>query len=117
VDVQQRGFTAARGDKVIERVGLTPRRDHFPTQLSGGEQQRVAIPAPTRCGMAGGCCCKTWRRTLPMCCAGRKRRATYSHGATPAWTHRNDLILLDMHFGDMTRLEVAALLAKDARAA
>jgi putative ABC transport system ATP-binding protein len=24
-------------------VGLTPRRDHFPAQLSGGEQQRVAI--------------------------------------------------------------------------
>ncbi|HVT72886.1 MAG TPA: ATP-binding cassette domain-containing protein, partial [Lacunisphaera sp.] len=24
-------------------VGLTPRLDHFPAQLSGGEQQRVAI--------------------------------------------------------------------------
>jgi putative ABC transport system ATP-binding protein len=30
-------------DKAIELVGLTPRRDHFPAQLSGGEQQRVAI--------------------------------------------------------------------------
>ncbi len=30
-------------DDAIERVGLTPRRDHFPAQLSGGEQQRVAI--------------------------------------------------------------------------
>ena len=30
-------------DEAIERVGLTPRRDHFPAQLSGGEQQRVAI--------------------------------------------------------------------------
>lgn len=30
-------------DEAIEMVGLTPRRDHFPSQLSGGEQQRVAI--------------------------------------------------------------------------
>ncbi|NLV22313.1 MAG: ABC transporter ATP-binding protein [Syntrophomonadaceae bacterium] len=30
-------------DEVLEEVGLTERRDHFPAQLSGGEQQRVAI--------------------------------------------------------------------------
>ena len=30
-------------DEAIELVGLTPRRNHFPAQLSGGEQQRVAI--------------------------------------------------------------------------
>jgi putative ABC transport system ATP-binding protein len=30
-------------DEALELVGLTPRRDHFPSQLSGGEQQRVAI--------------------------------------------------------------------------
>jgi putative ABC transport system ATP-binding protein len=30
-------------DEAVELVGLTPRRDHFPSQLSGGEQQRVAI--------------------------------------------------------------------------
>ncbi len=28
---------------VLEQVGLSARRDHFPAQLSGGEQQRVAI--------------------------------------------------------------------------
>ena len=28
---------------LLEEVGLTPRVDHFPAQLSGGEQQRVAI--------------------------------------------------------------------------
>lgn len=30
-------------DQVLEAVGLTERRNHFPAQLSGGEQQRVAI--------------------------------------------------------------------------
>ena len=30
-------------DEALEVVGLTDRRDHFPSQLSGGEQQRVAI--------------------------------------------------------------------------
>jgi putative ABC transport system ATP-binding protein len=30
-------------DEAIDLVGLTPRRNHFPAQLSGGEQQRVAI--------------------------------------------------------------------------
>jgi putative ABC transport system ATP-binding protein len=32
-----------RARDVLERVGLGDRLDHFPTQLSGGEQQRVAI--------------------------------------------------------------------------
>jgi len=30
-------------DETLELVGLTDRREHFPGQLSGGEQQRVAI--------------------------------------------------------------------------
>ena len=30
-------------DEAVARVDLTPRRDHFPSQLSGGEQQRIAI--------------------------------------------------------------------------
>jgi putative ABC transport system ATP-binding protein len=36
----RRGPTA---EEVLERVGLAERFDHFPGQLSGGEQQRVAI--------------------------------------------------------------------------
>lgn len=30
-------------ERALDLVGLLPRRDHFPSQLSGGEQQRVAI--------------------------------------------------------------------------
>ncbi len=42
---------ARRGAEIIlERVGLGDRLHHYPKQLSGGEQQRVASPsrAPTR---------------------------------------------------------------------
>lgn len=30
-------------DEILEAVGLSDRRDHFPSQMSGGEQQRVSI--------------------------------------------------------------------------
>ncbi len=32
-----------RATELIETVGLTHRKDHYPSELSGGEQQRVAI--------------------------------------------------------------------------
>src|SRR5580693_372076 len=32
-----------RAEQLLEGVGLIDRRDHYPAQLSGGEQQRVAI--------------------------------------------------------------------------
>ncbi len=32
-----------RAEKLLDKVGLTHRRDAYPVQLSGGEQQRVAI--------------------------------------------------------------------------
>jgi putative ABC transport system ATP-binding protein len=34
---------AARCDRLLERVGLAARGHHYPAQLSGGEQQRIAI--------------------------------------------------------------------------
>ena len=45
VPLELRGENHAveRARDVLERVGLGDRLDHFPTQLSGGEQQRVAI--------------------------------------------------------------------------
>src|SRR5258708_4813996 len=32
-----------RASELLDRVGLLGRRDHYPVQLSGGEQQRVAL--------------------------------------------------------------------------
>ena len=32
-----------RAHELLEAVGLAERKEHFPTQLSGGEQQRVAV--------------------------------------------------------------------------
>ena len=45
VPLELRGDTTAKikALKQIEAVGLLDRQDHYPTQLSGGEQQRVAI--------------------------------------------------------------------------
>jgi len=34
---------ATRAAQLLDSVGLKDRRDHYPVQLSGGEQQRVAI--------------------------------------------------------------------------
>jgi putative ABC transport system ATP-binding protein len=39
-DVAERPMDAG---EALARVGLAERRDHYPSQLSGGEQQRVAI--------------------------------------------------------------------------
>lgn len=35
--------TLQRARSLLDRVGLSERRDHYPVQLSGGEQQRVAL--------------------------------------------------------------------------
>jgi putative ABC transport system ATP-binding protein len=45
VPLELRGDAGAepRAREVLRRVGLGDRLDHFPAQLSGGEQQRVAI--------------------------------------------------------------------------
>jgi putative ABC transport system ATP-binding protein len=39
----QSGDGAGRARELLESVGLLDRRDHYPVQLSGGEQQRVAL--------------------------------------------------------------------------
>lgn len=45
VPLELRGVSGAEeiSEDLLKRVGLGDRMDHYPTQLSGGEQQRVAI--------------------------------------------------------------------------
>ena len=45
VPIELRGDRSARNLAIdlLQRVGLDERRDHYPAQLSGGEQQRVAL--------------------------------------------------------------------------
>jgi putative ABC transport system ATP-binding protein len=45
VPLELQGASGARGkaEEILERVGLKDRVHHFPTQLSGGEQQRVGL--------------------------------------------------------------------------
>ncbi|HVT38319.1 MAG TPA: ABC transporter ATP-binding protein [Gemmatimonadaceae bacterium] len=43
LELRGEGGAASRARDLMERVGLGDRTDHFPAQLSGGEQQRVAI--------------------------------------------------------------------------
>ena len=45
VPMELRGANGAAsfGRELLDRVGLADRMDHYPTQLSGGEQQRVSL--------------------------------------------------------------------------
>ncbi len=42
-EYKTKGDIEKRAKELIDKVGLTPRADHYPNELSGGEQQRVAI--------------------------------------------------------------------------
>jgi putative ABC transport system ATP-binding protein len=43
LELRGESHAAARGRELLERVGLDGREQHYPAQLSGGEQQRVAL--------------------------------------------------------------------------
>jgi len=43
MEIAGRADAAARGRGLLDEVGLTARGHHYPSQLSGGEQQRIAL--------------------------------------------------------------------------
>lgn len=43
LELEGQNNARARAEELLERVGLGARTEHYPKQLSGGEQQRVAI--------------------------------------------------------------------------
>ena len=49
LELANRPDAAARAGQWLSRVGLAARLDHYPRQLSGGEQQRVAIARAFAC--------------------------------------------------------------------
>ena len=42
-ELNQKGHGIEKARRLLEEVGLKERMDHYPVQLSGGEQQRVAL--------------------------------------------------------------------------
>jgi putative ABC transport system ATP-binding protein len=64
-------------DDALGLVGLSARLDHFPAQLSGGEQQRVAI-ARSR---SGPTCCSAMSRLAPSTSRPAQRCSTRSCGS------------------------------------
>lgn len=49
LDIQGASGAARRARELLEAVGLADRGDHYPAQLSGGEQQRVAVARAFAC--------------------------------------------------------------------
>ena len=43
LELQRASNAESRASELLNRVGLGDRMDHYPSQLSGGEQQRVAV--------------------------------------------------------------------------
>jgi putative ABC transport system ATP-binding protein len=43
LELRGNGVSRERGEELLSKVGLGQRLDHYPAQLSGGEQQRVAL--------------------------------------------------------------------------
>jgi len=43
MEIAGRANASARGRELLDEVGLTARGHHYPSQLSGGEQQRIAL--------------------------------------------------------------------------
>ena len=107
MEIAARRDAAARAKQLIEEVGLTDRAHHYPSQLSGGEQQRIAIaralandpPIILADEPTGNLDSSTGRLIMDLLMAVRRRRETtlvlVTHDAELASLADERLVLRD----------------------
>jgi len=115
---------AGRAQELLEQVGLWDRRDHYPVQLSGGEQQRVALarafvghpPIVFADEPTGNLDSANGQHVLEMLVAMNRREGT----TLVLVTHDRELAsragrLITLHDGQVVSDEVFAAVSPDAR--
>ena len=107
MEIAGRRDAPARAKQLIEEVGLTERAHHYPSQLSGGEQQRIAIaralsndpPIILADEPTGNLDSSTGRLIMDLLMAVRRRRETtlvlVTHDAELAALADERLVLRD----------------------
>jgi hypothetical protein len=101
LEIQGLPGASRRAADLLDQVGLADRAHHYPAQLSGGEQQRIAIAWPTnppatwtaRPGRASWNCCAPCTATpAPPWCSSRTTRplpappsASCGSWTAPSW--------------------------------
>jgi putative ABC transport system ATP-binding protein len=114
---------AGRAQELLEQVGLWDRRDHYPVQLSGGEQQRVALarafvghpPIVFADEPTGNLDSANGQHVLEMLVAMNRREGT----TLVLVTHDRELAsragrLITLHDGQVVSDEVFAAVSSDA---
>ena len=115
---------AGRAQELLEQVGLWDRRDHYPVQLSGGEQQRVALarafvghpPIVFADEPTGNLDSANGQHVLEMLVAMNRREGT----TLVLVTHDRELAsragrLITLHDGQVVGDEIFAAVSPDAR--
>ena len=115
---------AGRAQELLEQVGLWDRRDHYPVQLSGGEQQRVALarafvghpPIVFADEPTGNLDSANGQHVLEMLVAMNRREGT----TLVLVTHDRELAsradrLITLHDGRVVSDEVFAAVSSDAK--
>jgi len=109
MEIAGRRDAAARAKQLIEEVGLTDRASHYPSQLSGGEQQRIAIARALANDPAiiladeptGNLDSSTGRLIMDLLLSVRRRRET--------------TLVLVTHDSELAALADASLVLRDGR--
>ena len=109
MEIAGRRDAAARAKQLIDEVGLTERAHHYPSQLSGGEQQRIAIaralsndpPIILADEPTGNLDSSTGRLIMDLLMAVRRRRET--------------TLVLVTHDGELAALADERLVLRDGR--